>query len=361
MINVSRPVLPPFDEFVERLRGIWASRQLTNDGPLVGELERSVAEFLDIKHAILVANGTIAIQFAVRAAGMRNRVVTTPFSYVATTSSIVWEGMTPVFADIDAESLTVNPQLVDALLAGGASGVVATHVYGNPCDVEALTTVAGQHRVPVIYDAAHAFGAMYNGRSVCSYGTAATLSFHATKLFHTVEGGAVVTDDDNIAAAVRLMRNFGQTRPDEISALGINGKNSEIHAAMGVCLLPHVPAFIHERTLLARIYDDAIAECAPRVRPLQWRTGTVPNFSYYPIVFAEEALLVRCIGLLYSNEIRARRYFRPSLTHLPYVRNMGVTPVADSIADRVLCLPLYQGLDPRVVSDIASLVQSSVA
>ncbi|MEO7217056.1 MAG: DegT/DnrJ/EryC1/StrS family aminotransferase [Gemmatimonadaceae bacterium] len=354
-------MLPPFDEFVGRLRGIWDSRQLTNDGPLVTELESSVAEFLGIKHVILVTNGTIAIQFAVRAAGMRNRVVTTPFSYVATTSSIAWEGMTPVFADIDAESLTVNPQLVDELLAAGASGVVATHVYGNPCDVEALADLAARHRVPLIYDAAHAFGAMYKGRSVCSYGNAATLSFHATKLFHTVEGGAVVTDDDNIAAAVRLMRNFGQTRPDEISGLGINGKNSEIHAAMGVCLLPHVPAFIRERTLLARIYDEAIAECAPLIRPLQWRTGTVPNFSYYPIVFAEEALLLRCIELLSTNAIRARRYFRPSLSHLSYVRNVDATPVADSIADRVLCLPLYPDLEPRVVTAIASLVQSSVA
>ncbi|MEO7041572.1 MAG: DegT/DnrJ/EryC1/StrS family aminotransferase [Gemmatimonadaceae bacterium] len=361
MINVSRPVLPPFEEFVERLRGIWASRQLTNDGPLVSELERGLAEFLGIKHAILVANGTIAIQFAVRAAQMHDSVVTTPFSYVATTSSIAWEGMSPVFADIDADSLTVNPELVDALLSAGATGVVATHVYGNPCDVEALAVLAERHRVPLIFDAAHAFGAMYNGRSVCSYGSAATLSFHATKLFHTVEGGAVVTNDDTIAAAVRLMRNFGQARPDEISALGINGKNSEIHAAMGLCLLPHVASFIRQRALLARIYDDGMAACASFAHPLQWRSGTVPNFSYYPIVFTEESLLLRCIELLSANEIRARRYFRPSLSHLPFVRNAGATPVADSIADRVLCLPLYPDLEPDVAAEIVSLVQSSLA
>lgn len=359
MIPVTRPILPPLDEFVDKLRLIWASHRLTNDGAMVQELEKRIAETLAVRHAVFVSNGTIAIQLALRAVGITGRVATTPFSYVATTSALVWEGLEPTFADIEPDSLTISPTITEALLAAGAHGVLATHVYGNPCDVDALASLGARYGVPVVYDAAHAFGARYKGRSLCAYGSAATLSFHATKLFHTVEGGAVVTDDDAVADAVRRLRNFGQSKPDSIDGLGINGKNSEIHAAMGLCLLPRLPDIIRERTLLATAYSTGLAGCVLDVTPLSWREGTQPNYSYYPIVFSTEAALVRCMQVLEANEIHARRYFRPSLSHLPYISGAAPTPVADSVADRVLCLPLYPGLGTDTVERIASLVRSS--
>lgn len=360
MIPVTRPVLPPLDEFVEKLRIIWSSLQLTNDGAMVRELEASIAKVLGVRHVIFVSNGTIAIQFAVRAVGMKGRVATTPFSYVATTSALVWEGLEPAFADIEPGSLTICPSQTEALLKKGANGVLATHVYGNPCDIDALCTLGERYNVPIVYDAAHAFGARYKGRSLCAYGSAATLSFHATKLFHTVEGGAVVTEDDAVADAVRRLRNFGQSGVDHIDGLGINGKNSEVHAAMGLCLLPRLSDIIRERTMLAEVYSAEIADCDADVKPISWRDGTIPNYSYYPVVFSSEAALDRCMQVLAASDIRARRYFRPSLSHLPYIRNPNPTPVADSVVNRVLCLPLYSGLDPALAQQIAVLVRSSL-
>lgn len=361
MIPVTQPFLPPLEEFVDKLRSIWSTRQLTNDGAFVRELEDGIARTVGVRHAVFVSNGTIAIQFALRAVGVRGRVVTTPFSYVATTAALVWEGLEPAFADIELESLTIDPSHTDALLAAGASGVLATHVYGNPCDVDALESLGRRYQVPIVYDAAHAFGALFRGRSLCAYGSAATLSFHATKLFHTVEGGAVVTDDDAVAEAVRRLRNFGQSGPDQIEGLGINGKNSEIHAAMGLCLLPRLPDIIRDRTALATCYTAHIADLAPVVRPIVWRHGTVPNYSYFPVIFSTEAALLRCMDVLEAADIRARRYFRPSLSLLPYVSHSATTPISDSAADRVLCLPLYPGLGMDSVKRIALLLRHAVA
>jgi dTDP-4-amino-4,6-dideoxygalactose transaminase len=354
-LTVSRPSLPPFDEYVAMLHGIWTRNHLTNAGPLVVELERQLAAALGVKHCLFVTNGTIAWQLAFRALELRGEVITTPFSYVATTSSLAWEGCTPVFADIEPDSLTLSASRAEALVTDRTSAIVATHVYGNPCDVEALGDVARRHGLRIVYDAAHAFGASFAGRALSAHGDVATLSFHATKLFHTVEGGAVVTDDDEIARRVAYLRNFGHDGYERFHGIGINGKNSEVHAAMGLCLLPRVPALVAERRELSLRYDATLLGRTDVVRPVI-RAGTTYNYAYYPILLPNGEAVRAVQGHLEQHGVLSRRYFYPSLSGaLAYVAP-GDVPVALDAAERVLCLPLYTGLAARDVDRIATLV-----
>ncbi len=354
-IGVTRPTLPPFEEFVDVLRGIWTRNHLTNAGPLVVELERQLAEYLGVKHCLFVTNGTIALQLAFRALGLRGEIVTSPFSYVATTSSIAWEGCTPVFADIEPDTLTLSAERAEEAVTERTSAVVATHVYGNPCDLDALAELGRRRGVHIIYDAAHSFGVHYQGRALSAHGDVATLSFHATKLFHTVEGGAVVTDDDEIARRVAYLRNFGHRGYEEFEGIGINGKNSELHAAMGLCLLPRVPEIIAERRDISTRYD-AILLSRPEIKRPRIRPGTSYNYSYYPILLPND-LTVRAVQAhLEANGVLARRYFYPSLSgSLPYVE-AGNVPIAREAAGRVLCLPIFTGMLPSQVEGVARLV-----
>ncbi|MFL5607955.1 MAG: DegT/DnrJ/EryC1/StrS family aminotransferase [Gemmatimonadaceae bacterium] len=355
-ITVTRPTLPPFEEFVEVLRGVWARNHLTNAGPLVVELERQLAAYLGVRHALFVSNGTIALQLAFRALELAGEVITTPFSYVATTSSLAWEGCTPVFADVEPDTLTLSAERAEAAVTARTSALVATHVYGNPCDIDGLAAVARRHRLRIVYDAAHAFGARYAGRALAAHGDVATLSFHATKLFHTVEGGAVVTDDDEIARRVAYLRNFGHAGYEAFQGIGINGKNSELHAAMGLCLLPRVSEIVAERASISRRYDAVLAPLGTRARRPRLREGTTYNYAYYPVLLPDERAVVAVKAHLEANGVMARRYFYPSLSGgLPYVAP-GVVPVARDAAERVLCLPLYTGLSGAQVDRIAGLV-----
>ena len=360
-ITVTRPTLPPFEEYVELLRGIWSRNQLTNAGPLVVELERQLAAYLGVRHCLFVSNGTIALQLAYRALDLRGEVITTPFSYVATTSSLVWEGCAPVFADIERGTLTLSPEYAEAAITPRTSAIVATHVYGNACDVHALGALARRKGLRLVFDAAHAFGARFEGRALAAFGDVATLSFHATKLFHTVEGGAVVTDDDEIARRVAYLRNFGHKGQEAFQGIGINGKNSEMHAAMGLCLLPRMTEIVAERQALSQRYDMHFATLgeAP-LRPLL-RTGLTYNYAYYPLLLADADEVVevqqRCAGA----GILTRRYFYPSLCGaLPYVPEFAV-PVARDAASRVLCLPLFTGMSHAALDRVADVVQDTIA
>jgi len=360
-ITVTRPTLPPFEEYVELLRGIWSRNQLTNAGPLVVELERQLAEFLGVRHCLFVTNGTIALQLAYRALELRGEVVTTPFSYVATTSSLVWEACAPVFADIEAGTLTISPERVEAAITPRTSAIVATHVYGNACDVNALGEVARRRGLRLVYDAAHAFGASFDGRALAAFGDVATLSFHATKLFHTVEGGAVVTDDDEIARRVAYLRNFGHQGQEAFQGLGINGKNSEVHAAMGLCLLPRMTEIVAERRVLSQRYDDHFAAIRDALGRPVLRAGLTYNYAYYPVLLADAAEVVEVQRRCAEANVLTRRYFYPSLCGaLPYVPEVAV-PVARDAASRVLCLPLYTGMSHAALDYVASLVQATIA
>lgn len=361
MITVSRPTLPPFEEYVELLRGVWARNHLTNAGPLVLELERQLALALGVRHCLFVSNGTIALQLAYRALELQGEVVTTPFTYVATTSSIAWEGCTPVFADIEPDTLTLSVERAEAAITQRTTAIVATHVYGNACDVHALAELGHRRGLRIVYDAAHAFGSSFDGRALSAYGDVATLSFHATKLFHTVEGGAVVTDDDEIARRVGYLRNFGHAGYEAFQGIGVNGKNSEVHAAMGLCLLPRVPAIVEERARLSQRYDAALGPFGEAIRRPALRPGLTYNYAYYPVLFADSETVVAVQKFCEENGVLTRRYFYPSLSGaLPYV-DEGNVPIARSAAERVLCLPLFTGMTDEQVDTIASLVTDALA
>ena len=238
-IHVTKAFMPPLEEYTEHLRRVWASGQLTNQGPAAVELEKLLAERLGVHACLFMANGTLAIQLALRALGVKGRVITTPYSYVATLSSILWENCEPVFVDIDPDTTCIDADAVEAALKNGATAILATHVYGIPCDVERLAELGKRYDARVIYDAAHAFDATYKGKSLLAFGDMATCSFHATKLFHTGEGGCVIAHNEKDAAQLRLLRSFGHIG-DEHFQLGINAKASELNAAMGLTVLPHV-------------------------------------------------------------------------------------------------------------------------
>jgi dTDP-4-amino-4,6-dideoxygalactose transaminase len=327
----------------------------------VVELERGLREYLGVKHLFFVSNGTIAIQIALKAAcDTPGEIITTPFSYVATTSSIVWEGHRPVFADIDPETLCLDPVKAEALITPATRAILATHVFGTPCDIDAFDALSARTGIPVIYDAAHAFGVTRNGSSILRNGAVSTLSFHATKVFHTAEGGGIVTEDDALAHKISYLRNFGHNGPEAFQGLGVNGKCSEFHAAMGLAVLPHVPRLIRERRELSDWYKKELSSVigVPNSSYLSrptLHTESESNFSYYPVLFRCEEELLECVGLLKEAQITPRRYFYPSLATLPYVHRPAPTPITDEVCKRILCLPFYPGMthdDVRSVSDV---------
>jgi dTDP-4-amino-4,6-dideoxygalactose transaminase len=324
------------------------------------ELEEKLRTLLGVKHFFFVTNGTVALQVAIRAAGLEGEVITTPFSYVATTSSLVWERCKPVFADIDPETFTISPDSIRSVITPATTGILATHVYGNPCQVEIIESIAREHNLKVIYDAAHAFGVEFRETSVLNYGDISTLSFHATKLFHTIEGGAIITSDDELAHRISYMRNFGHNGPEAFFGMGINGKASEFQAAMGLCVLPYLDEIYDSRKQICQRYDGAFSGISALKRLKVTEGTTRYNHAYYPLVFQEEAILLRAKQSLADHEIFGRRYFYPSLNTLNYVENNLVNDHSGDIAARVLCLPLYPGLEDQHIDQITQLITDAV-
>lgn len=353
MIPVTKPFLPPIEEYQNLVAGIWQRQWLTNNGPLVNELELNLKEYLGVDHMLYLNNGTIALQIAIKALGLSGEIITTPFSYVATTSSIVWEGCTPVFVDIDEKSLNINPDKIEEAITPQVTAILATHVYGNPCDIEAIQRIADKHNLKVIYDSAHCFGTTYNGKSIFEYGDVSTTSFHATKLFHTIEGGAVFTRNPELLKTMAYMRNFGHNGPEKFFGLGINGKNSEFHAAMGLVNLNYIDEILRKRKELSLYYNKKL-EGLNKTTPVLLE-GSQFNFAYYPIVLPSEEILEKMVRVLNNNWVYPRRYFYPSLHHLNYVKDYEL-PIADSVSKRVLCLPLYQTLSFEEIDFITRLM-----
>jgi len=354
MIPVTKPFLPPQQVYQHYLDGIWKRNWLTNMGPLASDLELKLKDTLKVNHLLFVTNGTVALQMAIKALDLKGEIITTPFSFVATTSAIVWEHCTPVFVDIDEHSLNIDADKIEEAITPNTTAILATHVYGNPCDVEKIEEIAKKHQLKIIYDAAHAFGVEVNGKSIFEYGDISTCSLHATKLYHSVEGGLVVTKDAALLKRLAYMRNFGFDGPESFAELGINGKNSEYHAAMGLANLKYLEAIHQKRKELTARYDEKLKNLKAR-RPI-WHSASENNFAYYPLVFESEALMLQCVELLKLNEIFTRRYFYPSLAQsLPYVKPQ-VLPVTGDIAQRVLCLPLYYDLTLEEVDLICRLI-----
>ncbi|MCW3123687.1 MAG: DegT/DnrJ/EryC1/StrS family aminotransferase, partial [Flavipsychrobacter sp.] len=332
MINVSKPYLPDMDEYVRYLSGIWERCWLTNNGPLVNDLELKLKEYLGVNHMLLMGNGTIALQVAIKALDLHGEIITTPFSYIATTSSILWEGCQPVYVDIDKNTLNIDPAKIEAAITDKTTAILATHVFGNPCDIEAIDAIAKKHDLKVIYDAAHCFGSKYKGKSAFAYGHISTTSFHATKLFHTVEGGAVFTQDADLLKKMAYQRNFGHETPETYACVGINARNTEFHAAMGLVNLKSIDAILQSRKTQSQAYDIALREL--RVKKQKLQADSEWNFSYYPVIFESEEQLLKAVAELNGNWVYPRRYFYPSLSALPFV-NKYDTPVSDDISKRV--------------------------
>ena len=359
MLSVTNSFLPPFEDYVETLKRAWDKRWLTNNGEIVQELERKLKEYLGVKHFFFTGNGTIVLQMALKALEKQQdgEVITTPFSYVATTNAILWEGFTPVFADIKPTDFCIDENKIEKLISAKTRAILATHVYGNPCNIEAIQSIADKYGLKVIYDGAHAFGSLYRDRQVLSYGDISTCSFHATKIFHTVEGGGIMTNDDVLARKILLMRQFGH-EGDEYYAMGINGKNSEFHAAMGLTNFPYIEEIIKKRKAASEWYENFLAETSiPLIRGME---STEYNYAYYPVVFESEEILLTVKQKLAEAEIYARRYFFPSLNTLPFLKEHFSCPVSESISRRVLCLPLSTEITQDEVKQVCNIVIASL-
>ncbi|MBS0028614.1 DegT/DnrJ/EryC1/StrS family aminotransferase [Chitinophaga sp. 22321] len=342
MIPVTKPFLPPREEYNKYLNDIWDRQWLTNNGPLVNELETRLKQYLHVSNLLFVANGTIALQMAIKALDLKGEIITTPFSYVATTSTIVWENCTPVFADIDPLTFNIDASQIEAAITENTSAIMATHVFGNACNIDMIQAIASKHNLKVIYDAAHCFGSLYNGKSVFEYGDISTCSFHATKIFHTIEGGAVFTPQSDISDRMGLLRNFGHTSPVTFDGIGVNAKNSEFHAAMGLCCIEHMDEIFKVRKKQWQHYKSALQE-SNKVQLLTITKGCDFNCAYFPVVFESEEVLQKVTAALNLQYVQPRRYFYPSLNTLDYVNNNSC-PQSESIAKRVLCLPIYHTL-----------------
>ena len=355
-INVTEPFLPPFEEYVEYLKGIWARNWLTNQGALVQEFEQKLQAYHQLSMPVhCVANGSLGLQIALKAFGVKGEVITTPFSYVATTSCPLWEGCTVKFADIELDTLTIDPKAVEAAITPQTEAILATHVFGNPCDVEALESIAEKHGIALIYDAAHAFGVTYKGKSILEYGDASMVSMHATKLMHSVEGGFIVSKDPVVSEKMEWMRRFGHKGQDEYHGVGINAKLSEFHAAMGLCNLKHIESILKKRKLICHSYDDTLYRKSKLIKdfildPIRYRPSTKRNYSYYPVIFETEKHLLDVVSKLERQEIFSRRYFYPSINTLPLEGDHNKSDVSEDVARRILCLPLYPSLEESTIS-----------
>ncbi len=353
MINVTKTFLPPQDEYQTLLERAWQTGWMTNRGVLVKELEDKLKSYLSISNIIAMTNGTLPLQIAIKALQLKGEIITTPFSYVATVSSIVWENCTPVFVDIYPEYLTIDATQIEAAITDKTTAILATHVFGNPCEVDVIQQIADRYGLKVIYDAAHCFGVTYNGQSIFNYGDVSTCSFHATKLFHTGEGGALFCRDQSVFDTCYYMHNFGHKSLESFQGLGINAKMSEPQAAMGLAVLPYMEAILLERKKIVELYDTNLD--FTKIQKLKIREGTTWNYSYYPIIFETEAHLLQAQKALNAQAIFPRRYFYPSLNTLPYV-NQTPMPVSESISKRILCLPLYVEIEEQSVKIITKII-----
>jgi len=355
MIPVTKPFLPPIEEYMAQMQRAYSNHWLTNRGPLVQELEHKLTSCLelDISKMLVTANGTISLQIALKLLGNNGEIITTPFSYVATTAAIAWENCTPVFVDIHPEYLTIDVTKIERAITKKTTCILATHVFGNPCHVEEIEHIAKKHNIKVIYDAAHCFGVKYKDKSIFEYGDVSISSFHATKVFHTGEGGAIFCKDPELLHKIFYSHNFGHNGPTDYYGLGINGKLSELQAAMGLAVLPHMETILNGYKKAFEQYQALLSNCS--VHPFTIMEDTIWNYSYFPIIFKTESALLKTSKLLSENKINARRYFFPSLNQLPYT-NSKEMPVSEDISGRILCLPMYHDISPETIKQVAKLV-----
>nr|WP_315149683.1 DegT/DnrJ/EryC1/StrS family aminotransferase [uncultured Flavobacterium sp.] len=357
MINVTKAFLPPIAEYNKLVQRAWDNQWLTNRGELVLELEEKLREYLSVSNILVTNNGTVPLQIALKLLGKGGEIITTPFSYVATTAAIIWENCTPVFVDIHPDYLTIDETQIEAAITLNTTAILATHVFGNPCNVEAIEAIAQKHNLKVIYDAAHCFGVTYNDKSLFDYGDVSTCSFHATKLFHTGEGGAMFAKDPDLQHQLFYSHNFGHNGPLAFHGLGINGKISELQAAMGLAVLPYMETILDERKKVVDYYNQNLD--FSKLKALKIRENTHWNYGYYPVIFESEDQLLRVEKVLNGNDIYPRRYFYPSLNTIDFAKRQSM-PVSESVAERIMCLPLYLGLTTLDIEKIIQIINTEL-
>lgn len=362
-IFVTKPYLPPLEEFTPYLEKIWSSGVLSNCGPFHAELERQLAEYLGVPHISLFTNGTIALLTALQAVGATGEVITTPFSFVATSHAVLWNQLTPVFVDIEPSTLNLDPAKVEAAITPQTSVILPVHCYGNPAQTDALEDIAKRHNLKLVYDASHAFGVQNSRGSVLNCGDLSTLSLHATKVFNTFEGGAIICQTAEMKAHIDKLKNFGHEGETSVVATGINGKMSEINSAFGLVQLKHIDSVIRRRGEIAREFRDAI----DRIEGLNYIDpalgGAEPNYAYFPILVRSNYRVTRddLYHHMKAHGIHPRRYFYPLITEFDMYNafpsaDASLLPVAKQAADQVLCLPIYPGLDDASVERIIDLL-----
>lgn len=356
MINVTKTHLPERAKLDKYIDKIYQSSWLTNFGQLEQELTHRLKEFLEVDNLLLTSNGTLAMQVAYKALGLTGEVITTPFSFVATTSSLTWENLTPIFADIDPVSLNLDPRQIEDKITTATSAILPVHVFGRACEVDQIQDIANKHKLKVFYDAAHAFNVkMNNGINILNYGDASTLSFHATKIFHTIEGGAVISKDANLIKECKKLINFGITGYDKVEGQGTNCKMNEFAAAMGLAVLDNIDYIMAERERV----DARYRELLPQEVLLQVIHTANNNHAYFPVLFKDETECLKVRDNLLANEIMPRRYFYPSLDTLDYV-GIQYCYISRDIASRILCLPMYDSLSNQEISKICNIVNECI-
>ncbi len=364
-IYVTRPFLPSLEEFLPSLEQIWQNRVLTNNGPFHQELEQKLCEYLDVPFISLFANGTLALFTALQAMNIKGEVITTPFSFVATSHALWWNNIKPVFTDIDPVRLTLDPATIEAAITSETSAILPVHVYGNPCDVDAIENIARKHNLKVLYDAAHTFGAKYKGQSICSFGDMSVLSFHATKVFNTFEGGAIVCHDAETKKHIDHLKNFGIEDEVTVVAPGINAKMNEFQAAFGLLQLKYVDENIKKRRQIAELYREHLKNIKG-LHMLNAPDHTDQNFAYFP-VFIDEAEFGKSRDEVYEtlkqHQIYGRRYFYPLISSFPPYRELPSAhqanlAVATQVSESVICLPMYPELETENIIHICKRIQS---
>ncbi len=359
MINVTKTTLPPINKYIKYLRKIWANNWVTNKGEFTLKLEKELEKYLGVKNLLAVSNGTIAMQLAFKAMELKGEVITTPFTFPATTNALIWEGLKPVFADIDADTFNINPKEIEKKISKNTSAILAVHVFGNPCNVEEIEKLAKKYNLKVIYDAAHAFGIEYKGKSILSWGDISTLSFHAAKVFHTAEGGAVITGNKEIYRIIDLLRNHGIKYYDEVVLAGTNAKMNELEAIMGLCVLEEFDKQILIRKEIYNRYLSAFSNNQFRLQKLN-SALTGYTYPYFPICFSSQQVRDRVYKVLLKNGIRARKYFYPLCNEFPFIKYPSSNlPNSTQISNTILCLPLYASLSVSDQEKIVKLVDKA--
>lgn len=353
-IFVTQPSLAPLEEYAEILKGVWERGILTHNGPLVQKFEKEIAAKLKLNDFVAVTSGTIAIQMAIKALGLKGEIITTPFTWIATVSAIKWEGCEPVFVDIEEDTLNIDPEKIEEKITEKTVAIMPVHVFGNPCDVDRIEELAKKHNLRVIYDAAHAIGSTYKGKSILEYGDISATSLHATKLLNTAEGGGCYSNDTELMEKLKRIRFFGHNDEKDIVEDGFNGKMTEVHAALGLANLKYYDEVLRDRKEKYNYYLEKLSG----VESLKFQKTKIGegNYSYFPIIFDSEETLLKVVDELHINNIFPRRYFYPSVNTYNEILNYEAASISEDVAKRILCLPLYYALNKEELSKIIGIL-----